>query len=602
VPPIGRAARLVLPLVCCAALLAPALAHGTDAHTSIVGGHTAGSGEYPWQVQVIPRTKSGAEYLCGGTLIADRRVLTAAHCAIKNSTITVRIGSRTLDAGNVVNVSSYARHPNYNANTSRYDVAVLQLASSGIAAGGKPLQLIQEEPSATEDSYWATGKMLAISGWGTTSYQGDVSNQLLEAAVPRVGDGTCGQNDYYGSRFDPVTMVCAGFANGGVDTCQGDSGGPLAASTQSPLPDPADTPSEWRLVGVTSWGDGCAQPKKPGVYARVAEPTIQDWILGTGPALFMLTVSPTGSGSGSVTTTDGNIDCPPVCSFSYTSGAGVTLHAAADPGSAFAGWSGAGCSGTSTTCSVTMNQARTVTATFTNTSGTPTQRLLTVAKQGGGQGTVTSSPPGIACGTTCSGTFDNGTSVTLMPKAASGSTFIGWEGEGCSGNGTCTVLMDRARSVTATFGVQVASAPPPDGGGSAPPPDGGGSVPPPDNPAVTLDDTPPVAAIASDALHMSRRGFVRVRIDCVDSPEDCLGDLRLRMRLPADATAALLTNVAHADFKIAAGDSKRVKTRLRRRARHRVRDKGHVRVRVVVMVHDAAGNTDKLRKKLVLSA
>jgi hypothetical protein len=93
-----------------------------------------------------------------------------------------------------------------------------------------------------------------------------------------------------------------------------------------------------------------------------------------------------------------------------------------------------------------------------------------------------------------------------------------------------------------------------------------------------------------------------VRIDCVDSPEDCLGDLRLRMRLPADATAALLTNVAHAGFKIAAGDSKRVKTRLRRRARHRVRDKGHVRVRVVVLVHDAAGNTDKLRKKLVLSA
>jgi hypothetical protein len=95
---------------------------------------------------------------------------------------------------------------------------------------------------------------------------------------------------------------------------------------------------------------------------------------------------------------------------------------------------------------------------------------------------------------------------------------------------------------------------------------------------------------------------VRVRIDCVDSPEDCLGDLRLRMRFPADATAALLTNVAHSEFDIAAGDSKRVKTRLRRRARRRVRGKGHVRVRVVVVVEDAAGNTDKLLKRVILSA
>jgi secreted trypsin-like serine protease len=591
----GRAAgRLAILLLASAALLTPALAHGARAHTSIVGGQAAGPGEYPWQVQVIPR-KGSSEYLCGGTLIAERRVLTAAHCAIKGSTITVRVGSHTLDAGTVINVSSYARHPNYSANTNRYDVAVLQLASSGIDAGGEPLGLIGEEGTAPDDTYWAPGKMLAISGWGTTSYQGVVSSQLREAEVPRVNDTTCGQSDHYGSAFDPVTMVCAGPEAGGVDTCQGDSGGPLAASTQDPLPDSADTPSEWRLVGVTSWGDGCAQPKKPGVYARVAEPTIRDWILGTGPALFTLTVSPTGSGSGSVTTTDGNIDCPPVCSFSYASGTGVTLHAAADPGSTFAGWTGGSCSGTATTCPVTMNQARTVTATFTNTSGTPTQRLLTVAKQGGGQGTVTSSPAGIACGATCSATFDDGQSVILTAKAASGSTFIGWEGEGCSGTGTCTVLMDRARSVTATFGVQVSSEPPPSGGG-------GSTEPPPDSSPSPLDNTPPVAAIASDALHMNRRGFVHVQIDCVDSPEDCLGDLHLRMRFPADATAALLTNVAHSEFDIAAGDSKGVKTRLRRRARHRVRDKGHVRVRVVLLVHDAAGNTDKLRKKVVLSA
>jgi len=544
-------------------------------------------------VQVIPRTKNGAEYLCGGTLIADQRVLTAAHCAIKNSTIRVRIGSQVLDSGTLINVSSYARHPNYNANTSRFDVAVLNLADSGEDAGGEILPLIGEEGSA-DNALWAPGKMLAISGWGTTSESGDVSTQLLEARVPRVADSICAQPDYYGNSFYADTMVCAGFAAGGVDTCQGDSGGPLAASTQDPLPVSENTPSEWRLVGVTSWGIGCARPKKPGVYARVAAPAIRNWILGTGPSLFPLTVSLAGSGSGSVKSGDLNIDCPSVsCSFSYTSGTSVTLTAAEDPGSTFSGWSG--CSSGTHVCTVTMSQARTVTATFTNTSGTPTQRLLTVAKQGGGQGTVTSSPAGINCGGTCSTTFDDGTSVTLAASAAPGSTFAGWEGEGCPSTGTCTVLMNQARNVTATFFVQAPSDGGGDGGGggSTPPPDGSG---PSDSP-TTLDDTPPVAAITNNRLRMNDRGFVKVRIDCGDSPEDCVGEVELRLRLPGDDAR---TRVGHAEFDIAAGDSHRVKLRLKRRARRFVREDGEVRAKVIVHVHDAAGNTDKLRKLLTL--
>lgn len=584
-----RVVWLLVPLL---ALLPPALSLGSGAHTSVVGGTTAEAGEYPWQVQVIPK-KGQSEYLCGGTLIADQVVLTAAHCAIKGSTITVRIGSQVRNAGTLINVSSYARHPNYNANTSRFDVAVLQLETSGEAAGGQVLPLIGEEGSG-DNAYWATDKLLAISGWGTTSEGGNVSNQLMEARVPRVADGTCDNSDYYGSAFDAGTMVCAGFAAGGVDTCQGDSGGPLAASTQDPLPVSENTPSEWRLVGVTSWGIGCARPKKPGVYARVAAPEIRNWILGTGPSLFMLTVSETGTGSGSVTSEDGNIDCPPVCFFNYTSGASVTLHASADSGSTFSGWSGQGCSGLATTCTVTMNQVRTVTATFTNTSGTPTQRLLTVAKQGGGQGTVTSNPGGINCGGTCSATFDDGTSVTLTASPAAGSTFAGWEGEGCPSAGTCTVLMNQARNVTATFFV----LPPSDGGGgggSTPPPDGSGPV---DSP-TTLDETPPVAAIASTRLRMNDRGFVRVRIDCGDSPEDCLGDVEIWLRLPGDDAR---TRVGHAEFDIAAGDSKRVELRLRRRARRFVRREGEVRAKVVAFVHDAAGNTEKLKQKLPLLA
>jgi hypothetical protein len=96
-----------------------------------------------------------------------------------------------------------------------------------------------------------------------------------------------------------------------------------------------------------------------------------------------------------------------------------------------------------------MTQARSVTATFNVIP--PQQFTLMVSKAGTGSGTVTSNPAGINCGATCSALFDFGTSVTLTASAASGSTFAGWSGEGCSGTGTCTVSMTQARSVTATF-------------------------------------------------------------------------------------------------------------------------------------------------------
>src|SRR5262249_12012438 len=104
-----------------------------------------------------------------------------------------------------------------------------------------------------------------------------------------------------------------------------------------------------------------------------------------------------------------------------------------------------GCSGTGT-CTVSMIQARTVRATFTLQ-----QFPLTVVKAGTGSGTVTSSPVGLNCGSTCSAPFDFGTSVTLTANAANDSSFMGWSLEGCSGTGTCTVSMTQARNVTATF-------------------------------------------------------------------------------------------------------------------------------------------------------
>ena len=558
-----------------------------------MGGTTAEPGEYPWQVTVLKKQGQSLYFICGGTLIADQRVVTAAHCTSGSAaSLKVLVGTQQLSTGgSILAVSSYADHPSYSSSTDRFDAAVLELATSGIAAGGQTLSLIGEEGSG-DDALWAPGKLLAISGWGATSEGGITSDQLREAQVPRVADSTCGQGDYYGSAFDPATMVCAGPAAGGVDTCQGDSGGPLAASTQDPLPASQNNPSQWRLAGITSWGEGCARAKKPGVYTRVAAPAIRNWILGTTP-IFALSVSLSGTGSGTVTSNPGDINCLPDCSFGYTSGTDVTLTATADSGSEFTGWTGAGCSGTGT-CTVSMDQARSVDAEFTNTSPTPTTRILTVVRSGGGSGTVTSQPAGIDCEPDCSAGFPHGTDVTLTATPASGSTFAGWEGEGCPDTGTCTVRMDRVREVTATFVLQATVPTPfPAAEPSLVPTLTSGAEP------ETADTLAPMAAIASNRLLMSRRGYVRVRIDCSASPEDCLGVVRLRLRFPA--TAALRT-VGRASFRITAGERKRVRLRLTRRTRRLVRREGRVRVRVVAVVHDAAGNRRTLRKRLTLRA
>ncbi len=167
---------------------------------------------------------------------------------------------------------------------------------------------------------------------------------------------------------------------------------------------------------------------------------------GAPPTQHELTVTKNGSGAGTVTSNPSGIDCGTDCSEVYDKNTSVTLTATAEPGSSFAGWAGA-CSGTGS-CTVTMNAAKQVTATFNTT--TTTQYTLAVTKAGSGGGTVTSSPAGIDCGNDCSEAYAENTSVTLSASAAAGSTFAGWSGD-CSGTGSCTVTMNRARSVTATF-------------------------------------------------------------------------------------------------------------------------------------------------------
>jgi secreted trypsin-like serine protease len=587
----GRATGLTIALLAGVLLAAPA--HAQVAHPSVVGGTPAEAGEYPWQAAVLIQEGQFLYFICGGTLIDAQHVVTAAHCTSGDADdIKVLVGTQLLSSGgDILDVSSYADHPSYSSMTDRFDAAVLELASSAVPAGGEPLQLIGEEGGG-DDAFWAAGVELAISGWGAMAEDDeDIPDELHEARVPRVADSTCGQSDYYGNSFHAASMVCAGPAAGGVDTCQGDSGGPLVASTENPLPVSENNPSQWRLVGITSWGVGCARPKKPGVYTRVAAPDIRNWIIDAS-SLFTLSVSVTGDGT--VTSDVGAIDCPPDCSFGYHDGDVVTLTPHTVDGSTFAGWGGA-CSGTGT-CTVTMDQARSVTALFMSAT-----QPLSVATEGGGSGTVTSDPAGIDCGDDCSQSYATGSVVELTATPASGSNFAGWDGAGCSGTGTCTVTMTQARIVSATFGIQASTAAPPPPPGDEPLTPGlPGPTPEPLPGPETADVTPPVAAIASKRLRMNRRGFVRVRIDCGDSPEDCLGVVRVRLRFPADAGIAALRTVGRARFEIVAGGDKRVRVRLKRRARRFVRREGRVRVRLVAVVEDAAGNARKLRAKLPL--
>lgn len=166
-----------------------------------------------------------------------------------------------------------------------------------------------------------------------------------------------------------------------------------------------------------------------------------------------LTMVTSGGGSGKVVSNPPGIDCGSDCMEDYLVGEYVELYAQANEGSVFAGWSGA-CSGDSTVCEVTMNTALNAVATFAPEGGATTH-TLTVTKSGNGAGSVTSSPGGISCSSTCSAAYVDGVQVSLFAVPNSGSVFTGWSGA-CSGTGACNVTMTQARNVTAGFAQGVA--------------------------------------------------------------------------------------------------------------------------------------------------
>lgn len=221
------------------------------ANNKIVGGDTAMKGEFPFLVSL----QDLAGHFCGGSLIAKDWVLTAEHC-VTEGVNTVVIGLHDLGKTGGTETHRVDRIVPHPLRGSRdYDYALLHLAGESKFA---PIALNRAEIKAEAN--------MITAGWGDTAEAGGMPNLLQKVTVPFVSSARCSAA-YPGKITD--RMICAGYDEGGKDACQGDSGGPLFMGTGA----------ERTLVGVVSWGKGCARPNYYGVYSKVN--AVTEWIDST---------------------------------------------------------------------------------------------------------------------------------------------------------------------------------------------------------------------------------------------------------------------------------------------------------------------------------
>ena len=257
-----------------------------------------------------------------------------------------------------------------------------------------------------------------------------------------------------------------------------------------------------------------------------------------GYPVYTVSVIKGGTGSGTVTSSVGPIDCGATCSTEVVSKTKVTLVAIPAPGSVFDHWSGGTCA-KSEPCERTINSSRTVKAVF-NAAG---NRTLTITMAGTGAGIVKSKAAGIECTASCSPSIVAGTKISLSAVPGSGSTFSGWSGA-CTGFGPCKVLMSEAHSVTATFA----------------------KVPTPPKSAG-------VAVVAGKAKVKGGKAFVKVSCS---GPSSCRGSLRLLAKLKGKKSTA----IGSATFSLASGSSTTLKVKLSAKAKQVLKSTGRLKARV----------------------
>ena len=279
--------------------LAPADAspRGSDASASIVNGRNTTIERWPWQValtaspSVRPRLSTVQRFFCGGAVLAPRLVITAGHCVSDLNRGQIRqvevVSGRTnLNAagGEVARVTG-VRMPVNASGKRRYrsvmgaadwDVALLTLATPLTA---EPIKLAGPDEAAT----WRTGRRAWTTGWGITrGFTRKVPARLQVAGQVLMGKGLCRRTT--GADFKPDRMLCLGGPKGNATACSGDSGGPLVVPTSA----------GYRLVGLTSFGDGACRGVIPSVDTRVSGDPIRRWV--TRLAFDLAGVNVVGSG------------------------------------------------------------------------------------------------------------------------------------------------------------------------------------------------------------------------------------------------------------------------------------------------------------------
>merc|ERR1712142_1350900 len=215
--------------------------------TRIVGGTVTEVNEYPWQVGLVG--SGGSRPFCGGSVIGDRWVLTAAHCT-GSSSIQVLLGEHDTSSSNdnVVrkNVVRVIDHPSYDRSTLDYDFSLLQLDSAIDFASNEHIRPVC---LPSDDSNTYAGQQATVTGWGTTSSGGSTSSTLREVVVQVLSNTECTNKGYTTSDIT-ANMICAGVEAGGKDSCQGDSGGPLVSSGSG---DGTTAGQNYEQIGVVSW-------------------------------------------------------------------------------------------------------------------------------------------------------------------------------------------------------------------------------------------------------------------------------------------------------------------------------------------------------------
>lgn len=266
--------RITATLACAVAataLLAPiqALAVSTDRQAKIVGGVTASPVDWPF-LAALMRPGAGTPYdrqFCGASVVAPDWVLTAAHCVVDSADapmspdqVNVLTGamSLTAGAGAETTVSQVVVFPGYPGAA---DAAMLHLTTPTTAPAVALAQPFQQP-------LWTVGTRAAVAGWGDTAEGArDFPLDARQVSVPIVSNTAC--RSALGGQVVPARELCAGLAAGKLDSCQGDSGGPLAVRVSGAQV----------LLGIVSWGNGCARAASPGVYTRVS--SLVPWVTAT---------------------------------------------------------------------------------------------------------------------------------------------------------------------------------------------------------------------------------------------------------------------------------------------------------------------------------